>query len=59
MLLIEKYNVKPEWIELEITESGIMQNINDADTENKRTKRTRIYLLQLMTLVQGIHPFRT
>ncbi|PTB83546.1 bifunctional diguanylate cyclase/phosphodiesterase, partial [Sulfurovum lithotrophicum] len=30
MLLIEKHHIKPEWIELEITESGIMQNIKDA-----------------------------
>ena len=30
MLLIEKYHIKPEWIELEITESGIMRNIKDA-----------------------------
>ncbi len=30
MLLINKHKVKPEWIELEITESGIMRNIDDA-----------------------------
>lgn len=30
MLLINKHGVKPEWFELEITESGIMRNINEA-----------------------------
>ena len=30
MLLIDKHEVKPEWFELEITESGIMRNINEA-----------------------------
>lgn len=30
MLLIQKYNVEPSWIELEITESGVMRNITDA-----------------------------
>ena len=30
MLLVNKYEVKPEWFELEITESGIMRNINEA-----------------------------
>jgi EAL domain-containing protein (putative c-di-GMP-specific phosphodiesterase class I) len=30
MLQIHKHNIKPEWIELEITESGIMRNIGDA-----------------------------
>jgi len=30
MLLIQKYKLKPEWIDIEITESGIMRNINDA-----------------------------
>jgi diguanylate cyclase (GGDEF)-like protein/PAS domain S-box-containing protein len=29
MLLVNKHKVKPEWIELEITESGIMRNIDD------------------------------
>jgi len=38
MLLIEKYNVKPEWIELEITESGIMRNIKDAVQKIKELK---------------------
>lgn len=30
MLLVNKHDVKPEWFELEITESGIMRNINEA-----------------------------
>ena len=30
MLLVSKHQVKPEWIELEITENGVMQNIEDA-----------------------------
>ncbi len=30
MLLVNEYKVKPEWIELEITESGLMRNIDDA-----------------------------
>ncbi|HIQ46679.1 MAG TPA: EAL domain-containing protein [Sulfurovum sp.] len=30
MLLVNKHEVKPEWFELEITESGIMRNINEA-----------------------------
>jgi diguanylate cyclase (GGDEF)-like protein len=30
MLQMHKHNIKPEWIELEITESGIMRNIGDA-----------------------------
>ena len=30
MLLVNKYKVKPKWIELEITESGLMRNIEDA-----------------------------
>lgn len=30
MLLVSKHEVKPEWIELEITENGVMQNIEDA-----------------------------
>jgi len=37
-LLVEKYGVKPEWIELEITESGIMQNIKDAVQKIKELK---------------------
>ena len=39
ILLVEKYNVKPEWIELEITESGIMQNIKDAVQKIKELKK--------------------
>jgi len=38
MLLINKYQIKPEWIELEITESGIMRNINDAIQKIKELK---------------------
>ena len=30
MLLVSKHEVKPKWIELEITENGVMQNIEDA-----------------------------
>ncbi len=30
MLLVSKHKVKPQWIELEITESDVMKNINDA-----------------------------
>ncbi|WP_296823364.1 EAL domain-containing protein [Sulfurovum sp.] len=30
MLMVNKHKVKPQWIELEITESGIMRNIEDA-----------------------------
>ena len=30
MLLIQKYKLQPEWIEFEITESGLMRNIDDA-----------------------------
>ena len=29
MLLINKHEVKPEWFELEITESGIMRNMHE------------------------------
>ena len=38
MLLVNKYGVKPEWIELEITESGIMRNISDAVKKIKELK---------------------
>ena len=38
MLLIHKYGVKPEWIELEITESGLMRNITDAVKKIKELK---------------------
>jgi diguanylate cyclase (GGDEF)-like protein/PAS domain S-box-containing protein len=30
MLLVQKYHINPEWIELELTESGIMENIKEA-----------------------------
>lgn len=30
MMLVQKYGIKPEWIELEITESGVMRNVSDA-----------------------------
>ena len=30
MLLVKKYDVRPEWFELEITESGIMRNVDEA-----------------------------
>jgi len=30
MLLATKYHIEPSWIEIEITESGIMQNLTDA-----------------------------
>jgi len=38
MLQINKYGVKPEWIELEITESGIMRNIAEAARKIKELK---------------------
>ncbi len=38
MLLIHKHKVKPEWIELELTEGGIMRNINDAIKKIKELK---------------------
>ncbi|TET88430.1 MAG: EAL domain-containing protein, partial [Sulfurovum sp.] len=38
MLLMNKHQVKPEWFELEITESGIMRNINDAIQKIKELK---------------------
>jgi len=38
MLLIEKYQVKPEWIELEITEGSIMPSIDDAIEKIKELK---------------------
>ena len=38
MLLINKHQVKPEWFELEITESDIMRNINDAIQKIKELK---------------------
>jgi len=38
MLLLQKHKVKPEWIELELTESGIMRNIKDAVHKIKELK---------------------
>ncbi|TNF44034.1 MAG: bifunctional diguanylate cyclase/phosphodiesterase [Epsilonproteobacteria bacterium] len=38
MLQLNKHGVKPEWIELEITESGIMRNIDDAAKKIKELK---------------------
>jgi diguanylate cyclase (GGDEF)-like protein len=39
MLLVHQYKVKPEWIELEITESGVMRNIDDAIEKIKELKK--------------------
>jgi diguanylate cyclase (GGDEF)-like protein/PAS domain S-box-containing protein len=38
MLLVKKYDVRPEWFELEITESGIMRNIDEAIAKIKELK---------------------
>jgi len=38
MLLVKKYQMKAEWFELEITESGIMRNIEDAIEKIKQLK---------------------
>jgi len=38
MLLVKKYDVRPEWFELEITESGIMRNVDDAIRKIKELK---------------------
>jgi diguanylate cyclase (GGDEF)-like protein/PAS domain S-box-containing protein len=38
MLQLHEHRVKPEWIELEITESGIMRNIDDAAKKIKELK---------------------
>ncbi len=38
MLLVNKHQVEPEWFELEITESGIMRNIDDAISKIKELK---------------------
>jgi len=38
MLLANKHQVNPEWFELEITESGIMRNIDDAIRKIKELK---------------------
>jgi len=39
ILLVNKHNVNPEWIELEITESGVMRNIDDAINKINELKR--------------------
>jgi diguanylate cyclase (GGDEF)-like protein/PAS domain S-box-containing protein len=38
MLQLYKHGVQPEWIELEITESGLMRNIDDAAKKIKELK---------------------
>ncbi|HIP27837.1 MAG TPA: EAL domain-containing protein, partial [Sulfurovum sp.] len=38
MLLVAKHKVNPEWIEIEITESDVMKNINDAIQKMKELK---------------------
>jgi len=38
MLLVTKHKVKPNWIELEITESDVMKNVNDAIQKMKELK---------------------
>ena len=38
MVLVQKYKIKPEWIELEITESGLIRNIDDAIKKIKDLK---------------------
>ncbi len=38
MLLVRKYDVDPQWFELEITESGIIRNIEDAVRKIKELK---------------------
>lgn len=38
MLLVNKHEVEPGWFELEITESGIMRNIDDAVSKIKELK---------------------
>ena len=38
MILIQKYKLQPEWIELEITESGLIRNIDDAIKKIKDLK---------------------
>ena len=38
MLLVNEHKVKPEWFELEITESGIIRNIDDAIRKIKELK---------------------
>lgn len=39
MLMMQKYKIKPEWIDIEITESGIMRNIKDAVQKIKELKK--------------------
>jgi len=38
MMLVHKHQVEPEWFELELTESGIMRNIDDAVAKIKELK---------------------
>ena len=38
MLLVKKYQIKPEWINLELTESGVMRNVEDAVQKIKELK---------------------
>lgn len=38
MMLVNKHQVEPEWFELEITESGIMRNVEDAVAKIKELK---------------------
>ena len=38
MLLVKKYQIKPEWINLELTESGVMRNVEDAAQKIKELK---------------------
>lgn len=38
MMLVNKHQVEPKWFELEITESGIMRNIDDAVAKIKELK---------------------
>jgi len=38
MQLVQQYKIQPEWIEFEITESGLMRNINDAIKKIKDLK---------------------
>jgi diguanylate cyclase (GGDEF)-like protein/PAS domain S-box-containing protein len=39
MLLIQKYHIQPEWIEIELTESGVMRNIKEAIHKIKELKQ--------------------
>jgi len=38
MLLVKKHNVDPQWFELEITESSVMSNVNEAIEKIKELK---------------------